>query len=70
MLIHSVSPILMAEQGPEAPVPKLTMKRTAFGHVEGFDTPEGFKVQRVHTTDLAQYLNKSYTPGSIIPHKK
>ena len=69
MLIHSVSPIIIPGQ-PEEPMPQLVMKRTAFGHVEGFDTSEGFKVQRVHTTDLSQYLNKNLAPGSIIYRKK
>ena len=63
MLIHSVTPgqYLMQSELPEA-----TMKRTAFGHVEGYQTPAGFCVQRIHTTDPAQYLNKAYTPGQIL----
>ena len=66
MVIHSVSPLAMISEQPQAQTPQITMKRMAFGHIEGYDTPEGFCVQRVHTTDPAHYLNKNYTPGSII----
>jgi hypothetical protein len=63
MLIHSITPGQFLQQ-PE--LPELTMKRTAFGYVEGYEQPGGFCVQRIHTTDLTQYLNKDYTPGATI----
>jgi hypothetical protein len=62
VLIHSVTPGQYLQQ---SDLPEATMKRTAFGYVEGHQTPAGFCVQRIHTTDLTQYLNKTCTPGQI-----
>jgi hypothetical protein len=63
MLIHSVTPMQFLRQ---SELPQATMKRTAFGYVEGYQQPGGFCVQRIHTTDLTQYLNKSYSPGQML----
>lgn len=63
MLIHSVtSPLMLTEQ---QSYPEMTLKPFEGGYLEGFDTPQGFKLSRLHSTDPSLYLNKGYAPGSM-----
>jgi hypothetical protein len=65
MIIHSVTPGHFLQQT-DPWLQQATMKRTAFGYIEGYEQSGGFCVQRIHTTDLTQYLNMDYTPGQML----
>ncbi len=71
MLIHSVTPIHYLTEQPEYPA--LTMKQFSGGFLEGRETPQGFMLSRLHSTDPGLYLKKEYAPGTEIklrlPHK-
>ena len=69
MLIHSIWPIMLSDTQDDSP-PGVVMRQMPFGHVEGYDTPNGFMIQRMHTTDISRYLDKSYAPGNIISNQK
>lgn len=61
VLIHSVTPPhLLTEEGQ---YPEMTLKPFEGGYLEGFDTPGGFKIARLCSTDLSLYLKSEYDPG-------
>ena len=64
MLIHSVAPPQFLTESPEIPV--CVWKSLPFGHVQGYDTPQGFCVSRIQCTDPSRYLNSEYSPGHIL----
>jgi hypothetical protein len=39
------------------------------GYIEGTDTPQGFQMTRLCSTNPALYLKKEYAPGSILDKK-
>ncbi len=62
MLIHSVThPLLLTEYG----LPAQSARAFPGGVIEGVDTPEGFVVSRLCSTDLSLYLKDEYAPGNI-----
>lgn len=63
MLIHSVTPADFLREFPE--YPQLTMKKFYGGFIEGEDTPQGFVISRLHSTNPALYLSKAYAPGAV-----
>jgi hypothetical protein len=67
MIIHSVAPLSHLVETPE--YPELTVKSFSGGYFEGRNTPEGFVLSRLHSTDPALYLKKNYAPNSIIFRK-
>ncbi len=68
MLIHSVTPVHYLKEQPEYPA--LTFKRFSGGFLEGQETPQGFMLSRLHSTDPRIYLKKEYAPGSEILLRK
>lgn len=40
------------------------------GYLEGYETPQGFQLQRIHSTDLSMYLKSEYMPGGIYNNNK
>lgn len=68
MLIHSVtSPLMLTEQ---QPYPEAKFKPFEGGYLEGFDTPQGFMLSRLNSTDPSLYLDSAYTPGGIYTASK
>lgn len=63
MLIHSVTPAHLLTEQP--PYPRPTHRMVGNDVLEGVETPQGFQISRVHSTDPAAYLNVSYSPGSF-----
>lgn len=63
MLIHSVTPPLMLSEQPE--IPALEQKLIAGGYVEGSNTPQGFVLSRLCSTNPSDYLDSRYAPGQI-----
>ena len=47
----------------------MTVKQVAGGYLEGYDTPQGFCMARLCSTDPLQYLKAEYTPGQIYTKK-
>jgi hypothetical protein len=68
MLIHSVAPL--SNLLPAPVYPPLTTRRFAGGMLEGQETPEGFVLSRLYSTDPAMYLKSEYTPGMTITTRK
>lgn len=64
MVIHSVTPSVFLSEQPE--LPEFTWRKTEFGHVQGYDTPGGFCVSRIYSTDPGRYLSAEYAPGAIL----
>jgi hypothetical protein len=62
MLIHSITPRHYLEEHP--PLPQLTMRKFSKGLLEGEETPRGFVISRLYSTDPALYLSKDYAPGA------
>ena len=50
---------------PQSELPAFTQKQVGQSYLEGFDTPQGFQLSRVCSTDPAMYLRKELSPGSI-----
>ena len=46
--------------------PRPITRKFTGGYLEGFDTPEGFRVSRLVSTDLKNYLRTEYSPGSTV----
>lgn len=46
--------------------PRPVARRIPGGLVEGYDTPEGFCISRLVSTDLKNYLRTEYSPGSVM----
>ncbi|WRS26801.1 YlzJ-like family protein [Oscillospiraceae bacterium MB08-C2-2] len=72
MLIHSVTPAqFLTDPWPESAAvsgvaaPQTEYKAIPFGYVEGISTPEGFRMNRLLSTDPSQYLDVNFTPGGI-----
>jgi len=63
VLIHAAAPVWM----PQAPVSPTAVRRFAGGCCEGLDTPQGFVVQRIISTDPADYLSPHCYPGAVLP---
>lgn len=62
MLIHSVtSPLMLTERQ----YPEMRLKSFEGGYLEGFDTADGFKLSRLHSTDPSLYLRNEFSPGSV-----
>ncbi|MCI8622717.1 MAG: hypothetical protein HFG26_03545 [Provencibacterium sp.] len=65
MILHSIAPLswlLPSEGNPQQetlPADGLLL--------EGRRTPEGFRVDRLLSTDPAAYLDARYAPGSLLP---
>jgi hypothetical protein len=62
MLIHSITPRCFLEEQPV--LPQLTMRQFPGGMLEGEETPRGFVISRLYSTDPALYLSKDYAPGA------
>ena len=63
MLIYSIAPTETLLEGPA--LPELRCCRSDFGFVSGYDTPAGFQIARLHSTDLSVYLRGELSPGQI-----
>lgn len=65
MLIHSIAPIeyLMGPAAPSNSVCRTYGSRVLQGH----ETPQGFVLERVISTDPADYLRADWSPGSLLP---
>lgn len=63
VLIHSVTPAHMLT--PAGELPANNFKRVGGCYLEGVDTPDGFRLNRIHSTDPAMYLRPELAPGSI-----
>ena len=63
MVIHSVTHRFLL--GEDTNLPGFIVRETPFGHLTGLDTPEGFRIARIHSTNPADYLNEAYSPGCI-----
>ena len=63
MLIHSVTPIEMLVEQPQ--IPQMQYRKIGCGYLEGTETPQGFCVSCLHSTDLSLYLQPGYAPGNI-----
>lgn len=63
MVIHSVTPIelLMPQMGAQ----NLVTKPFDRGFISGYDTPQGFAIANVISTDLSVYLDDKFSPGKI-----
>ena len=46
--------------------PRLVARKIPGGYIEGTDTPDGFMVSRLISTDLKNYLKTEYSPGSMM----
>ena len=64
MIVHSVTPVHFLLDQPESP--SASMQQIEGGYVEGYHTPQGFHMSRLHSTDPALYLKNEYAPGSIL----
>jgi hypothetical protein len=64
MLIHSVTPAQFLQ--PEDSIARSTLRDMGTHLLEGAETPEGFCLSRLHSTDPAMYLNPAYAPGRIV----
>lgn len=40
-------------------------RETEYGYLEGTETPQGFCISRIHSTNLSMYLQPNYAPGNI-----
>ena len=67
MLIHSITPLDFLREPPE--YPQLVMKRFRGGLLEGEETPQGFVISRLYSTDPALYLKEQYGPGAVLAHR-
>lgn len=63
VLIHSVSPAHLLVEQPD--IPQASYRQVGGSFLEGVDTPEGFRLSRIHSTDPAMYLKQNCSPGSI-----
>jgi hypothetical protein len=63
VLIYSIAPMEALVEPPE--LPKLRCCRSGFGFVSGYDTPTGFQITRLHSTDPSVYLRGELAPGKI-----
>lgn len=63
MIIHSVTPYHFLL--PEEAIPQASMKKVGGDYLEGQETPQGFQISRIHSTNPAMYLNSQYTPGAL-----
>lgn len=61
MLIHSVTPLHLLTEQPD--IPQRRLCEIEGGYVEGYDTPDGFQLSRLHSTDPTMYLKPDYAPG-------
>ena len=68
MIIHSVTPLDMLIE--QAPPQRTASMQEDGGCAEGVETPEGFMMTRLHSTNPALYLKKELSPGSILGGKK
>ena len=64
MIIHSVAPINALTEEPQ--MQKSVARPINGGYVEGIETPGGFQLTRLISTDPALYLKKDFNPGSIL----
>ena len=64
MLIHSVTPPQFLTEAAETP--ECVWKALPFGQVQGYDTPQGFRVSRIQSTNPRMYLKAEYSPGSML----
>lgn len=46
--------------------PRPVARKIPGGYIEGTDTPDGFMVSRLISTDLKNYLKTEYSPGSMM----
>ena len=63
MIIHSVAP--HAWLLPQSTLPPSSCKNIQGGLLEGYETPQGFSICRVISTDPQVYLNPRYAPGQL-----
>lgn len=63
MLIHSVTPVHLLT--PKAELPSTSIRAVNGRFLEGTDTPQGFCLSRIHSTDPADYLRSDFSPGNI-----
>ena len=46
--------------------PRPVARKIPGGYIEGTDTPDGFMVSCLISTDLKNYLKTEYSPGSMM----
>ena len=46
--------------------PRPVARKIPGGYIEGTDTPDGFMISRLISTDLKNYLKTEYSPGSMM----
>jgi len=46
-------------------LPAAMLREIDGGYMEGFETPQGFQMQRLCCTDPAMYLRHDLSPGSF-----
>jgi len=61
-MLHTILPI---EAVWPQQIPARTFRRVGGHLLEGYDTPQGFCVTRLLTTDPALYLDPRYAPGAV-----
>lgn len=62
MFIHSVMPAHLLIPNESSPVS--AYRQIGNSYLEGEQTPQGFRLYRIHSTDPAMYLREGFTPGS------
>lgn len=65
MVIHSVTPLHLLLGGQQTRPARI--KEIPGGYLEGVETPQGFCLSRLYSTDPAMFLKNEYAPGSIYP---
>lgn len=68
MLIHSIIHPECLLSLPEAPIRSVRPWKS--GWLEGFEENGSFRIQRIISTDLGDYLNPKLNPGQILSYKQ
>ena len=68
MLIHSIADTAQLYSLPEAPV--RSIRPWNKGWLEGYEQNGEFYIQRIISTDLADYLNLKLNPGQMLKNKQ
>ena len=67
MLIHSIADTTQLCSLPEAPIRSIRPWNN--GWLEGCEQNGAFRIQRIISTDLADYLDPKLNPGQILQNK-
>lgn len=62
MFIYSVTPAHLLMPGESRP--DICYRQVGNAWLEGEQTPQGFRLSRIHSTDPAMYLRKELVPGA------